>query len=161
MADQDEQQQQPPAAAKPGAAENLDKLLQEEQGRDQHDESLVEEIQGDEAAQIRARKEAAAREKAAEAGAAMAIGFVGQVLAMIDPAAKLMPEEVDALTGTLAPVMLKNNGEPPAWLAEYREEFNFFMTGVGVGVGVYLRVSHAKAERKKQEDAARAAGATS
>lgn len=148
--------QTPPAAA-PGApasgTDAIDQLLAEEEQLQKADAGLAEEISADESAEINARKKErdaaaadAARQKAAVMGAAMGVAVIDQILkAAVSPQAAFLPPERDALVGALAPVLAKHNGEPPAWMLQYREEFDFFMVGLGVAVGVTMRVRAAKA----------------
>lgn len=144
-----EQLQQTATAAKPSAAaDNLQCMIEEEAARGSDDDALATEIGDDEAAQLNARRDVAARQKAADAGASMAIGFVDQILRMVDPAAPFIPEEKDALHGALVPVLLQGGNEPPQWVVDNKPYIDLFMVGVGVSMGVWVRTKAARAERE-------------
>lgn len=144
------------AQANAAAVANLDALESEEAQAAQADAAVVEDVTTEEGKKISARMASEAKRRAAEAGAAMAVGFMETMVKARAPYVDIGSDSRDHLVNALAPVLEKHQTGMPEWLVPYKEEFSFCMALGGVAFGVYLQVqAHEAQERAKREQAKR------
>lgn len=148
-AEQEKQQEQEQQNAE--ALANLD-ALEGAEGVDeaeQRDGALAVDITTREEREQAEKAAQVAREAGAQAGAAMAVGFMETIVKMRVPEVEVSAGDRARLVESLAPVMMKHGGGMPEWLIPYQEEIRFGMTLAGVGFGVYMQV-----QVKRQQEAA-------
>ena len=118
---------------------------------DDENEGLEQSFQDDEA---RSAEEEAA-ERAARAGAQMAVSFAKTLTRMKYPYVEIdETSEVQVVDKTTA-VLRKYGGGLPPWLEPYREEIELGMVLAGVGFGVYAQVAAHEAEEEKKAEQAK------
>lgn len=124
---------------------NLDVL--ERTSQDQEQELEWEFVKEEEQ---RAEDEAA--EKAARAGAQMAVSFVKTLTTMKWPYVQIDKDSEEQVVEKTAAVTRKYGGGLPPWLEPYREEIELGFVVAAVGAGVYIQVkAHQQAEAEREQ----------
>jgi len=118
----------------------LDALGADEQGAAANDEELAASVASEADRKAKEQQDQAARERGAQMGAAMAVGFAENMIKMRLPYVEIDKGSREGLVDSLAPVLAKHGGGMPAWLQPYAEELRFGMTVAGVGFGIWMQV---------------------
>ncbi len=132
--------------------ENLDEQTAanlEALGADLPDENEDLEQSFQEDAERSAEDEAA--ERAARAGALMAVSFAKTLTRMKYPYVEIDETSEGQVVDKTAAVLRKYGGGLPPWLEPYREEIELGMVLAGVGFGVFVQVKQHEAEEAEQE----------
>lgn len=96
-----------------------------------------------------------AAERAARAGAQMAVSFAKTLTRMKYPYVEIDETSEHQVIDKTAAVLRKYGGGLPPWLEPYREEIELGMVLAGVGFGVFVQVKQHEAEEQAQAEQAR------
>jgi hypothetical protein len=141
------------------ALDNLDAMISDEDAEiDAEADDLAAAVQKSAEDEAKEKADEVAREQGYKMGAAMAAGFMEQIIVSNMPHVVIAPEQKEQVAEKMVPVLRKYRGEMPPWLRKWKEEVELGMVLAGVGFGVYLQhrahaqqVAQQAVEKARQE----------